>query len=177
MNIFVLHTNPKLAAQYHNNNHCSKMILETAQILCTVHKILVEDSEAPYKPTHPNHPCTIWARQSYSNYAWLCMLGMELEKEKVYRTGKSHKSIDVIRWCYNNPPDLFPQIGITPFATAMNISFVMVNTNTLELDIVESYRNYYFKDKRHLAKWTKREKPDWWIEKENQEMFLLNKVS
>jgi len=26
-----------------------------------------------------------------------------------------------------------------------------------------SYRNYYINGKRHLAKWTKRDNPDWFI--------------
>jgi len=34
MNIFILDNNPKLAAQYHCDKHCVKMILESAQLLC-----------------------------------------------------------------------------------------------------------------------------------------------
>ena len=40
MNIFVLDENPYLAAQYHNNKHVVKMILETAQLLSTAHHVL-----------------------------------------------------------------------------------------------------------------------------------------
>lgn len=36
MNIFMLDSNPELAAQYHYDTHIVKMILESAQILCTV---------------------------------------------------------------------------------------------------------------------------------------------
>jgi len=40
MNIFALDDNPKIAAQYHNNAHCVKMILECSQLLCTAHRVL-----------------------------------------------------------------------------------------------------------------------------------------
>ena len=33
MNIFVLDEDPVLAAQYHNNKHCVKMILESLQMM------------------------------------------------------------------------------------------------------------------------------------------------
>jgi hypothetical protein len=37
MNIFALDADPALAAQDHSNAHVIKMILETAQLLCTAH--------------------------------------------------------------------------------------------------------------------------------------------
>lgn len=40
MNIFALDLDTKKCAQYHNNRHCVKMILELNQILCTAHRIL-----------------------------------------------------------------------------------------------------------------------------------------
>ena len=58
MNIFVLHKNPKKAAQYHHDKHVVKMILESAQMLCSVHWVMGSDG-APYKLAHKNHPCCI----------------------------------------------------------------------------------------------------------------------
>ena len=40
MNIFYLSHCPEKAAQYQYNKHVVKMILETAQLLCTAHVIL-----------------------------------------------------------------------------------------------------------------------------------------
>ena len=40
MNIFYLHNNPQICAEMHNNSHCVKMILETAQLLSTAHRVL-----------------------------------------------------------------------------------------------------------------------------------------
>jgi hypothetical protein len=36
----------------------------------------------------------------------------------------------------------------------------------IENNSVESYRNFYWEAKRDFAKWSNRDKPDWWIYKE-----------
>ena len=58
MNIFVLHQNPQTAAEMMCDKHVVKMILETAQMMCTV--VASYDHDTPYRPTHSKHPCTIW---------------------------------------------------------------------------------------------------------------------
>ena len=40
MNIFYLNYNPKTCAQMHNDSHCSKMIIEYAQLMSTAHRYL-----------------------------------------------------------------------------------------------------------------------------------------
>ncbi len=40
MNLFVLHLNPKLAAQYHADKHVVKMLLEACQLLYGVHWVV-----------------------------------------------------------------------------------------------------------------------------------------
>jgi hypothetical protein len=159
MNIFFLDENPTLSAKYHVDKHVVKMILETAQLLCSVHHVTDQvTDQVPYKLSHKNHPCAIWARESLSNYLYLCELGLELGKEYTYRYGKRHKSIDVINWCIINKPNI-PDIGFTKPAMAMPDEF-KVNS------VVESYRNYYMGAKSDLASWKNREKPLWFEKKE-----------
>jgi len=159
MNIFFLDENPKLSAQYHNNSHCIKMILETAQLLCGVHHVTDQvTDQVPYKLSHKNHPCAIWARKSLSNYLYLCELGLELGKEYTHRYGKRHKSIEVINWCILNRPNI-PDIGFTTPAMAMPDEY---KTDS----VVESYRNYYMGAKINLSSWKNREKPFWFGKKE-----------
>lgn len=159
MNIFFLDENPKLSAQYHVDKHVVKMILETAQLLCSVHHVTDQvNDQVPYKLSHKNHPCAVWARQSLSNYLYLCELGLELGKEYTYRYGKRHKSIDVINWCIVNKPNI-PDIGFTSPAMAMPDEY---KTDS----VVESYRNYYMGAKIDLASWKNREKPFWFGKKE-----------
>ena len=40
MNIFYLDRDPNIAAQQHCDKHVVKMILESAQLLCTAHRVL-----------------------------------------------------------------------------------------------------------------------------------------
>ena len=70
MNIFVLDYDTKTCAQMHCDKHCVKMILETAQLLCGVHHMINPTStlQVPYKLSHRNHPCSIWARECLENY-------------------------------------------------------------------------------------------------------------
>jgi hypothetical protein len=159
MNIFFLDENPTLSAKYHVDKHVVKMILETAQLLCGVHHTTDQvTDQVPYKLSHKNHPCAVWARESLSNYLYLCELGLELGKEYTYRYGKRHKSIEVIEWCIVNKPNI-PDIGFTTPAMAMPDEFKVDS-------VVESYRNYYMGAKISLASWKNREKPFWFGKKE-----------
>ena len=105
--IFVLDKDPELAAKYHCDKHVIKMILETAQILCTVR--WKYGCQAPYNPTHINHPCVKWASESKDNYLWLCRLGVFLCREYRERYNKQHKSTLVILDCMDNVPNLHKQ--------------------------------------------------------------------
>jgi hypothetical protein len=158
MNIFVLDENPQVAAQMHNDKHVIKMILETSQILCGVHHMSNPTStlQVPYKLSHKNHPCSIWARDCIENYIWLCDLGLSLCEEYTYRYGKRHKSQDVIEWCITNIPNLRENGDVTPFALAMPDE-CKVNT------VVESYRLYYITHKKGFSSWKNRNKPEWFI--------------
>ena len=155
MNIFFLDSNPRKIAQYHCDKHVVKMILETAQLLCGVHWVC--GSEAPYKLSHKNHPCSKWAREGDKNYEYLCEIGLALCDEYTYRYGKTHKSEAIIEWCANNIPKI-PSGSTTP-AMAMPDEY-KVNS------VVESYRNYYIGAKADIAKWTKRETPEWFKKQE-----------
>ena len=154
MNIFVLDWDVKKCAQYHVDKHVVKMILETAQLLCGVHHLTDQvNDQVPYKLSHKNHPCAIWARESMSNYLYLCELGLELCNEYTHRYGKRHKSQDVIEWCVTNKPNICDKEFTEP-ARAM--------PNEYKVDsVVESYRNYYIGEKSKIAVWKNREIPEW----------------
>lgn len=156
MNIFVLDLDFEKNVSYYVDKHVSKMVLETAQLLCFAHHKLGTDPKIiPYKSSksHLNHPCSKWVSQSFSNYLWLVKLGIHIGKEFEYRRGKSHKSSEVIKWASNNYPKIIDK-GLTTFALAMPEVY-------RGKDPVESYRNYYVGDKKHIFQWTKREIPEW----------------
>lgn len=149
MNIFILDYDIRTSAYYHCDQHVNKMILEAAQMICTVageHGISV-----PYKATHPNHPCTKWVRESISNYIYLLDLAFwlnEAAKER-YKRKTNHKSFDVLESL--SFPDL-PEKELTTFARAMPDEFKRIP------DTVEAYRAYY--RTKEFATW-KNGTPDW----------------
>ena len=151
MNIFVLHNNPTTAAQHACDKHVVKMILESAQMLCTVAH--ANNFAAPYKAGFKHHPCTIWVGQTKQNWDWLIDHALALCAEYTKRYGKVHKSQQHIEWCQSLPIDL-PDTGLTPFAQAMPEQY----KNPCA---VTAYRAYYHGEKARFATW-KTKAPDWW---------------
>jgi hypothetical protein len=152
MNIFILDTDPVIAAQMQCDKHVVKMILETAQLLCSV----FPDGKAPYKKTHINHPCSKWTRESSCNYMWLLDHGNALVNEYTFRYDKVHKSAAVISWCKDN-------IKYTSFERHIRTKFKQCMPEIYhDNDPVVAYRNYYIGEKKKIAKWNKaRKAPDW----------------
>jgi hypothetical protein len=152
MNIFILSKDPHLAAQMQCDKHVVKMVLETAQLLCSA----FPQGTAPYKRSHYNHPSATWIRESKQNYEWLITHGLALCDEYQFRYGKTHKSKEVILWCQKHYAKLkLPNIGLTAFKQ-------VVKDNCLSPNAVSAYRKYYLQEKRAIAKWTKRAPPRWW---------------
>ena len=158
MNIFFLDYDVKKCAMYHVNKHSTKMCVEYAQLLCSAHHVTTQyptsTPQVPYKLSHKNHPCSIWTRESLTNYLYLCELGLALCEEYTYRYGKRHKSQDVIEWCLTNRPNI-KDIGFTTPPMAMGDEYKIGN------DVIASYRNYYNTAKAGFAVWKNREVPEW----------------
>ncbi len=159
MNIFILHVLAKKCARYHCDKHVIKMILESAQMLCTTHVILDSIDEINgtklYKPTHKNHPCTIWTRKTSENYKWLYTLFVYLCDEYTYRYNKTHLTDTKFRDILVHVPKNIEIGKLTEFALAMPDEYKVYD------DPVKSYRNYYNNDKKHLFSWKYRSVPKW----------------
>ena len=122
MNIFALDNDPRLAAMMMCDKHIVKMVLESAQMLCTA--INYKGGVTPYKTSHTNHPCTIWTRASQENFRWLTEHAKELNAQyrKRYNKRTNHKSWEIIKSVVrDNAPIIrsLPDLGPTPFAQAM----------------------------------------------------------
>jgi len=160
MNIFVLDLDIAKNARYHCDQHVSKMILESAQLLCTA--LNKKGHKTPYKSTHINHPCAIWVGESYDNFVWLEKLALALNSEYRYRFEKleDHASISVVR----QVSDIrYESVGLTPFAQAMPEQYRVPG------DPVAAYRRFYIGEKLPFARWTRRRKPTWVRESEKLE--------
>lgn len=100
MNIFMSDNNPILCAKYLDDLRLNKMILESGIILSTAiatTDCIIEKSRKTYLPFQQrNNRCIVWARETKGNYRWLLKHLIALIKEKKRRTGKIHKTIEII---------------------------------------------------------------------------------
>lgn len=176
LNIFYLDNDPKVCAQLHVDKHCVKMILETAQLLSTAHRVLdgvetigisktgrkAKRWELPdtresllYSATHINHPSAVWARQSRANYNWLVSLFDELCKEYTYRYGKTHKCEAMYDALKRGPHNISVTKPFTEPTPAMPDQYKVPGNS------VQSYHNYYNGEKQRMFSWKLRSAPEW----------------
>jgi hypothetical protein len=145
MNIFYLDKCPEKAAKLQYNKHVVKMILESAQMLCTAHHcIMGEDADVPYKAAHRNHPSTVWARQSGENYTWLYRHMMELGREYERRYGKKHLSIIKCEDPLSILPGGILETGLTKMPQCMPDEYK-------DECSIQAYWNYYIGEKHVVA--------------------------
>lgn len=179
MNIFYLSHDPVEAAQFQCNAHVPKMIVETAQMLSTAHRVLdgklviaksksnrnikyweLDDSREPvlYKPTHVNHPSAVWIRETVDNYEWAYKHFMGLCNEFRHRYGKIHLSELKLASMLAVTPNKLNQKGLTNVPLAMGSNPECIDKS----DPVGSYRKFYqTKQERFKMVWTKRPVPEW----------------
>ena len=165
MNIFYLSDCPQEAAESHNDKHCVKMILESAQMLSTAHREL--DGDVPdilYKSTHKNHPSTIWTRSSKQHYDWLYRLFRQLSAEYTLRYSKSgnwgrdlkvHKTWDKLGKILKTTPKNIKDNGWVDPPQCMP-------DHCKKPDTIDAYRNYYLTEKASFSTWKYSQQPTWW---------------
>ena len=160
MNIFYLHKDPVIAAKVQYNKHVVKMILESAQMLCTAHHHYDENTDVPYKKAHYNHPSTKWTRQSIHHVDWLLNHGFEICSEFKKRYGKTHATENVLEWVRVNKHLLDGKIPTTEFIPPPQC---MPEEYKLP-DTIEAYKKFYIEDKIGVKglSWKKlNNKPSW----------------
>ena len=183
MNIFILDEDPQIAAQSQCDIHVRKMILESAQMLCTTHRVLDgimskqpsksgktlqkhwtlpdKRENTLYKACHVNHPCTLWVRKSIGNYEWLYDHFIYLSYEYTHRFNKIHASYLLLSDILKEAPKNIPTMVRTEFAIAINEE--LYPNCKIKGDVVQSYRNYY-NAKDIDMEWTKRSAPEWFVQ-------------
>lgn len=150
MNIFVSDQCPIKSAHNLPNVLLIKMTCESAQILSTVHHTL-DGVQVGYKPTHRNHPSTVWTRSTSANYQWLYAHFKALCSEYTFRTGKVHKTSELLSVLDKLPCNI-KKAELEPFAMCMPESFQRLGL----FDQTKAYRAYL---QHKFAEWTCREKP------------------
>ena len=144
MNIFYLDKCPVKAAKVQYNKHVVKMILESAQMLCTAHHHYGNGDNVPYKKAHYNHPSTVWVRDNCENYAWLYRHMIALGEEYTKRYGKTHLSITKCKEPLSKTPPDMPWLGFTQPPQAMPDEYK-------DKCSIKAYWNYYIGEKHVVA--------------------------
>ena len=178
MNIFYLHKDPDICAEYHCDKHVLKMIIEYAQLLSTAHRMLDGEEEKVlsnsgkrmvtnfkldykrdtliYKVAHANHPSNIWVRSSSEHYMWLWKLWHYLCVEYTNRYGKVHMTWKKLRGVLSDlPNNIDKNVGFQEPPQCMP-------DDCKEISAVKAYRKFYKAHKREFATW-KNGTPTWFI--------------
>jgi len=142
MNIFYLDRDPVKAAKVQYNKHVVKMILESAQMLCTAHHHYDNGHNVPYKKAHYNHPSTIWCRQNAKQYMWLYNHMLALGEEYTKRYKKTHLTITKCKEPLKHLP-----MGI-PDSTFTEPPQCMPDEYKVKDDSLSAYWNYYEQEKQ-----------------------------
>ena len=159
MNIFYIHDDPKVCATAMTDKHIVKMILESAQLMSTAHRVLDGEPyiklsksgarlkrythDKPfYQASHINHPSGVWVRESQHNYQWLYNHFLALNAEYTRRYGKTHKSYTELNELLRYPPRNVP---VTAARTPMRIA--ITDTQWHRDCPIDSYRAYYIGEK------------------------------
>jgi len=180
MNIFFLHEDAVIAATMQCDKHVPKMLLETAQMLSTAHRVLdgtkiqrpsksgkrmvwywehpdPQLDEVLYTPTHVNHPSSVWIRENSENYKWAFTHFVGLCVEFRFRFRKAHLSETKLRRPLANlPKNIPPSVERSPIALAIDDKFKGP-------DPISSYQKFYqAKQERMTMEWNRgTHKPDW----------------
>ena len=145
------------------------MVTETAQLLANCYTVEFLTHAPPTmngnvrKHSYYNHPCSVWARHSFDNFAWLVEHGIGIAEEKLYRFGSRHFSETFIRWCANNFPD---NIEDNP-ATSHSLAIKGYNFTGHYVDV---YHQYYVADKqedkngKRIDMYSRRKRPEFWFD-------------
>lgn len=149
MNIFYLHEDPHLAASYVYDKHKVKMILESAQMLCTAHRYYGNE-DVPYKTAHLNHPSSIWCRENTHHYYWLYEHMLALGREYTNRYNKIHLTITKCAEPLMRHPDGMPTLEYKQPPQCMPDEFK-------RSDAIHGYWRYYIIEKAKIV--NKNEKP------------------
>lgn len=157
MNIFATDPCPIKCAQFLDDKRVIKMCLETAQILAT--NIRIHGGTATYKMTHENHPATVWARETRSNYMWLYEHFKALCNEFEARRDKVHACVRFLNE-FEKGAQYIPEGPLTPFVNCaarkdLGISYKYIKDTTLAYQL---YLNDRWDTDKLTPKWYGQEK-------------------
>jgi hypothetical protein len=142
------------------------MILESAQMLSTAHRVLdgdaVADAFGMYKKTHMNHPSSLWVRDNDNHYVWLHTHMVALCQLYTLESGKVHKTETKLLRALSEPPKNIKRSDRFSLPTpAMPEMYIGVDTTrSYQLYLNDKFKEWQQRDKPLAVEWTL-DKPKW----------------
>lgn len=163
MNIFTTSYNPTKAARALDDSRLGKMILETAQMLCTVLNLEAGKQVTPYKNSHATNPLVKWAAEDDAHWKWLWDLGEALGNEYIFRQGKKHASHLIIQGLDFRAPRKM-KVTRQPKRWHNAAAHKKLGLDFKHLPVKQAYRLYLIERWRLQGEptWTKRGPPRWY---------------
>ena len=163
MNIFAVNDDPRMAALELPDKLVPKMIVESAQMLSTAHRVLDGDTNADskllYKKAYENHPSSVWVREDALNYWWVWMHALTLCEEYKWRfvgdetNTKTHKTEFVIHQLQDLPINI-PRNKQTNYEILKDLPLCMPDQYKQGSDhmvyATESYQQFITQDKPYM---------------------------
>ena len=177
MNIFITNTDPTTAATNLPDKLLVKMVLETAQILCTAHRELDGDQYADrhnlYKAAYTHHPAVKWVQTDFKAYWWTYALFVHLTYEYFLRYEKQHACANLTGPLHEIPKNI-PRSSVPMYQLFDTAPLCMPEEYKTEYayyygyDIEKSYQKYLALGKEYIkddTAWSKgRSAPDWFYQ-------------
>ena len=183
MNIFILDRLPADIPTLMCDHHINKMLVESTQLLCTATHLLYKQAGGTpfctslYRPTHANHPCTLWLLESKANTSWLYELVHHLEAERQIRSNcikPMHLSRVVAaqaKACLATlPPSTWKDTPSTVPPQCMPLELQQFGTKPSWELTIQAYRAYYIAKNKNWETagrpmtWTNTPIPSWFPE-------------
>ena len=163
MNIFAISRSVKRCARTLDDKRLNKMILEAAQVICTVLNLEADEQVTPYKNSHVGNACTLWAARDRENLYWLYNLGIAYGEEIIHRFGRKHACHLLLEGLTFKFPE-FDQCSGDPDSFHNGARHQGLGLDFTHLPVHRAYKTYLAArwpgDKRKPV-WTKRERPSW----------------
>ena len=194
MNLFFLDPDAKKCAEYHCDKHVVKMILELTQMLYTAHYIHKTDMDLfpsdYYKPiSNQKHPTNVWISLNIHNYTYAISIAKCLSEEYTNRYHRIHSCDKHVKWLSINFPSFKTNVDysgskkkvvfgvipgfpdLTPVPLSMPEDSMICEKDSLQFQLIKSYRNYYLLHKRHFCKWKHGRIPYWFTYSDIRQVF------
>lgn len=140
MNIFVLDTDPDIAATMLDDKRLGSALMEA----CTMLSVAVEGHGETgvgllCRPTHRNHPVTLWVGATVSNWRWTLRYAYAVANEWQHRYGTTHGASERLPYI-TTMEDCLPAGDLLPFQNSARHGGFGLDFS--HLPVPEAYRVY-----------------------------------